>query len=131
MGAVESKIKHIKVGSIKPPVPVAKAINRDFGHHDLLHSLHACGIWTLLSLPLAVIFGWLPVVTLALSYSSHLVGDACTHTGVLLFHPNKRQCYLLPSLFRIEAGAVFEEIIFAVFACLIFALLANGIFLFP
>ena len=39
LDAVESKIKHVRVGGIKPFVPLSRAINRDFGHRGLLHSL--------------------------------------------------------------------------------------------
>lgn len=39
LDATESKIKHVRVMGIKPFVPVYRAINREFGHRGLLHSL--------------------------------------------------------------------------------------------
>ncbi len=37
LDAVESKLKHVRVGNIKPLVPVARVSNRNFGHRGLLH----------------------------------------------------------------------------------------------
>lgn len=39
LDAVESRIKHVKLCGFKPFVPVARSINREFGHRGLLHSL--------------------------------------------------------------------------------------------
>ena len=50
LDAIESKIKHIRIMGIKPFVPVSRAINREFGHRGLLHSLWGWVGWTILIL---------------------------------------------------------------------------------
>ncbi len=131
LDAVESKIKHVKVINIKPLVPVSRAINRDFGHRGLLHSLRGWLIWTALLLPLIAAFGWLPVAALSLGYASHLGGDACTKTGIPLLYSKRKGYHLLPVRIRVVTGSEFEELFFAVFAlldvCLLMArLMAFG-----
>lgn len=115
LDATESKIKHVKVIGIKPLVPVSRAINRDFGHRDLLHSLWGWLIWTVIILPLSVIMGWLPVVALSLGYASHLLGDACTKSGIHLLYPRRRKQHLLPKRLRVTTGSDFEEGVFILF----------------
>ena len=131
LDAVESKIKHVKVINIKPLVPVSRAINRDFGHRGLLHSLWGWLIWTTLILPLGAVSGWLPVASLSLGYASHLAGDASTRTGIPLFYPQRTNYHLLPIRIRIVTGSEYEEVFFVVFAlldvCLLMArLIAFG-----
>jgi membrane-bound metal-dependent hydrolase YbcI (DUF457 family) len=72
LDAVESKIKHVKVIGITPFVPVSRAINREYGHRGLLHSLRGWIGWTLLILPLGAVIGWIHVAALSLGYVSHL-----------------------------------------------------------
>jgi inner membrane protein len=112
LDAVESKIKHAKVIGIKPLVPVSKAINREFGHRGLLHSLWGWAVWTTLILPLSVMIGWLPVAALSLGYVSHLAGDACTRTGIPLLYPKLGRWFLLPPRLRIATGSAIEELLF-------------------
>ena len=116
LDAVESKIKHVKVLGIKPMVPVSRAINREFGHRGLLHSLCGWLIWTALNLPLSVVFDWLPVAALSLGYASHLAGDACTRSGIPLLYPKRNRFYLSPQRLRVITGSEYEELFFAAFA---------------
>ena len=125
LDAVESKIKHVKVMNIKPFVPVSRAINREFGHRGLLHSLWGWVGWTLLIVPLVTTIDWVPVAALSLGYASHLMGDACTLTGIPLFYPTQVRFHLLPAALRIRTGDALEEVIFAMFACLTLALLLS------
>lgn len=118
LDAVESKIKHFKVMGIKPLVPVSRAINREFGHRGLLHSLRGWLIWTALIVPLGAGIGWLPVAALSLGYASHLAGDACTRTGIPMFYPNRRPFHLLPVSIRVVTGSDYEELFFVVLALL-------------
>jgi inner membrane protein len=89
LDAVESKIKHVKVMGIKPFVPVSKAINRDFGHRGLLHSLWGWLGFSVLSLPLSAVIGGLPVLALVVGYLSHLAADACTVSGIPALYPKR------------------------------------------
>jgi inner membrane protein len=123
LDAVESKIKHVKVVNIKPLVSVSIAINRQFGHRGLLHSLRGWLIWTLMILPLGVVIGWLSVAALALGYASHLAGDACTPTGIPLLYPQRKSYHFLPREIRVVTGSEFEELFFVTFVLLSFVLL--------
>jgi membrane-bound metal-dependent hydrolase YbcI (DUF457 family) len=116
LDAVESKIKHVKLCGIKPFVPIARAINSEFGHRGLLHSLRGWVGWTLLILPLGAVVGWLPVAALSLGYVSHLAGDACTRSGIPLLYPKRRSYHLLPRRFRVVTASEYEELFFAAFA---------------
>lgn len=115
LDAVESKIKHVKVLGIKPRVPVSKAINQQYGHRGLLHSLRGWVGWTVMILPLGALRGGLPVASLSLGYTSHLTGDVCTRSGILLFYPRRRSYHLLPRQFRVVTGSEYEELFFAMF----------------
>jgi membrane-bound metal-dependent hydrolase YbcI (DUF457 family) len=125
LDAAESKIKHLKVVSIKPFVPLAVVIHRDFGHRGLWHSLYGWGLWTIMILPLSMRIGWLPVAALSVGYVSHLAGDAATKRGIPLLYPNRSKRYLLPKRFRIRTGAESEEVIFILFSVLIMSLLLE------
>lgn len=116
LDAIESKIKHIKVMGIKPLVPVSRAINREFGHRGLLHSLWGWVGWTILTLPLDAVTSWLPVVALSLGYASHLLGDACTRTGTPLLYPDRKAFHLLPIHWRVSTGSEYEELFFVISA---------------
>ena len=116
LDAVESKIKHVKVMGIKPLVPVSSAINREFRHRGLLHSLRGWMLWTVLIMLLGVEIGWLPVVALSLGYASHLTGDACTRSGIPLLYPKRDRFYLLPGRLRVTTGSEYEELFFAAFS---------------
>ncbi len=126
LDAIESKTKHAKAMGIKPLVPVSKAINREFGHRRLLHSLRGWLIWTALIVPLDAGIGWLPVAALLLGYASHLAGDACTQTGIPLFYPDRRPFHLLPVRLRVVTDSDYEELVFAAFAVLTVAYLLGS-----
>jgi membrane-bound metal-dependent hydrolase YbcI (DUF457 family) len=118
LDAVESKIKHVKVMGIKPLVPVAVAINREFVHRKLLHSLRGSAAWTLLNSPFAARAGCLPVAALSL-------GDACTRTGIALFCPQRNDYHLLPVWLRVVTGSEAEEVFFVIFALISRAMLLR------
>lgn len=112
LDAVESKVKHVRIIGIKPLVPLARTINRDFGHRGLLHSLRGWMIWAFFLLTLSAWTGWLPVVALSLGYASHLVGDACTRTGIPFLYPKPERWFLSPAWLRVTAGSADEELFF-------------------
>jgi membrane-bound metal-dependent hydrolase YbcI (DUF457 family) len=125
LDAVESKIKHVKVLGIKPLVPLSRAMNNEFGHRGLLHSLRGWVGATVLILPLGAVIGWLPVVALSLGYASHLAGDACTRTGIPLLHPKRIPFHLLPVRIRVVTGSEYEELFFITFVLLAIAMLLE------
>ena len=123
LDANESKIKNVKLWGGKPFVPLSILLNRQFGHRGVLHSLRGWVIWTTLVMPLSVWLGWAPVAALSLGYASHLLGDACTRSGIPLLHPNRNRFHLLPKRLRLVTGSQFEEVCFASFAVVTFGLL--------
>ena len=127
LDAVESKIKHVRIAGIKPLMPVAQAINQQFGHRGLLHSLRGWALWTLLVLPISAWVGVVPILALSLGYASHLAADACTVSGIPLLYPQKRRYFLLPLRLRIVTGSDVEEVFFAAFACMSLILLMKNL----
>ena len=127
LDAAESKIRHVKFFDIKPLLPVAIVVNRDFGHRSLLHSARGWAGWTLLVLPLSVITGWIAVSAFSVGYASHLLADACTRTGIPLCYPNRKRFHILPTRLQILTGSASEEALFPWFAFLILVLLFSDI----
>jgi membrane-bound metal-dependent hydrolase YbcI (DUF457 family) len=119
LDAVESKIKHVKVMAIKPLVPLSQAINSEFGHRGLPHSLWGWAGWTVLILPLVAVVGWMPVAALSLGYASLLAADACTRTGIPMLYPKHKSYHLLSVGMRVSTGPEYEEVFFVVFVSLI------------
>lgn len=118
LDAVESKLKHVKLIGIKLLMPMSRAINHEFGHRGLVHSLWGWLIWTALIAPLVLRLGIMPIVALSLGYISHLAGDACTRTGIPLLYPSKKQFNLLPPKMRVVTGSDYEELFFVTFGLL-------------
>lgn len=127
LDAVESKIEYVKVIGIKPLVPVSRAINRAYGHRGPLHSLWGWLGWSILILPTSVFFGWLPTTALSLGYASHLPGDSCTRTGILLLFPKRKSFHLLPVKWRVVTGTALEELFFVAFALISLTLLLRNL----
>jgi inner membrane protein len=125
LDAVESKIKHIRLFGIKPLVPVASAINRDFGHRGCLHSARGWALWTGLILPSVIFLGWSGMAALSLGYASHLISDSATKSGIMLCYPQRPRFYLLPKRWRVTTGSPVEEVIFVLAAMFTLALLLN------
>lgn len=127
LDASESKIKHLKVLGIKPFVPLAQVIHREFGHRGFLHSARGWALWTLSQMPLGFVMGWLVMAALSLGYASHLLADACTRSGIPWLYPDLRRVHLLPLKLRVVTGSAMEEVFFVGFACLTLALLFLSI----
>jgi membrane-bound metal-dependent hydrolase YbcI (DUF457 family) len=73
--------KDSRVGRLVPFISVP--IQALFGHRGALHSLLASGAL----LYVALFFGFPWALSLTFGYVSHLIGDACTKSGVNFFWP--------------------------------------------
>lgn len=82
----------------------------------------------LIATPVMFWIGWAPVTALLLGYSSHLLGDAATKSGIRLFYPRTARFHLLPEGWRITTGSMAEEALFVPLAILTVALLLRGLF---
>ena len=73
-----------QVAGVSPLQPLARVVNRTFGHRGVLHSLLGWSVASLGFIALGALPFWNIVASLALSlgYLSHLAADASTKTGI-------------------------------------------------
>ncbi len=128
LDAPTSLLQTLRVGGMRPLVLPARVLNRSFGHRGATHSLLALIIVALLAAPLLGLepLAWLGLV---LGYLSHLLGDACTKSGVPLFFPRRQKVHLLPKPLRLSTGSLAEEGVFALVAMLAITLLLRHLLL--
>ncbi len=103
-----------QIAGVSPLQPLARMINRTFGHRGALHSLLGWGIASVGFIALSAIPLWNIVASLALSlgYLSHLAADASTKTGIPFLFPHRKRYRLLPKPLRISTGSFAEEVLF-------------------
>jgi membrane-bound metal-dependent hydrolase YbcI (DUF457 family) len=109
LDAAASKLKHLRVGGMKPFALLSPSLHRALGHRGLLHSLVGLGIIVSLALSLAPWWGWQPSVALVLGSASHLLTDSATRTGIPLLYSNAQRWHLLPQSLRIVTGSPTED----------------------
>lgn len=76
-----------------------------FRHRGFTHSLAALALVTLVAMHYGGLYG----VALALGYATHLLADMLTRSGVQLFWPLARPVHALPRRFRLTTGGDAEE----------------------
>lgn len=115
LDASQSKIKHLKLPGtqFKPFLLPAQVIHRSDQHRGLLHSLWGLSLVGACILPLTFWIGWAPITALLLGYSSHLLGDSATKSGLRLRYPDKKRYHLLPPSWRITTGSQAEDLVAA------------------
>ncbi len=112
LDVAQLKITYVTIAGIRPFVPVSIATYRVFGHWGWIYGW---GIWTGIMVPMSVIIGWLPAAAMSLGYASHLLGDACTKSGIPLLYPKRQKWHLLPKRWRVTTGSGIEEVLFVLF----------------
>ncbi len=114
LDASESKIKHLKLPgtSFKPFLLPAQVVHRTDQHRGLLHSIWGLAMVTIIVAPAVLWVGWAPVVALLLGYTSHLLGDAATKSGIRLLYPRSARFHMLPPGWRFTTGSLAEEALF-------------------
>lgn len=127
LDASESKIRHLKLlgTQFKPFLLPAQVVHLSEQHRGLLHSLAGIGMVSFMVAPVIWWVGWVPVVALLLGYTSHLLADSATKTGILLLYPDRRRYYLLPRGWCIVTGSTAEEALLLPLAFLIITLLLS------
>lgn len=114
--------------------PIAREINRRFGHRTITHSLIALiGFTTIVALLQRAYFPSLKIAQVfGLAYASHILLDMITVAGVPLFYPFKKNACVLPGRadLRFRSGNIRHETmclcIFTVSAVFLQPLFANG-----
>lgn len=108
LDAAESKLKHLRIGPVKPFALLATSLHRALGHRGLLHSIYGLSAVMMLVL-VPALWGWQIPLAILLGFASHLLADACTPSGIPLLHPNPRRYHFLPPALRIVTGSPREE----------------------
>ena len=119
LDASESKIKHLKFGgyigktkvTINPFMPIAVIISAIFGHRGALHSLVAIAVVAAgasFLIPHTSVALWLVAV---LGYTSHLLADALTKSGIEFFWPWKQNFGALPRFLRVKTGGLVDTLL--------------------
>lgn len=135
LDASSSLLQNASIKGVQPLAPLGQLLHHRYGHRGFLHSLAALGRVGMLSSPLLLLdvalWFW-PWVSLLLGYASHLLGDACTKSGVPLFwqanasgkaNALKQQSFhLLPKPLRLTTGSQAEEAVFALLSALALSL---------
>lgn len=113
LDASESKIKHLNLlgTSFKPFLLPSQIVHRSDQHRGILHSLAGLGMVAGMATLLMWWVGWAPVFALCLGYTSHLLADSATKSGLLLFYPRRDRFYLMPHDWRITTGSLPEEVV--------------------
>lgn len=132
--SVFADIDHTKSLIGKAFYPISKWINRKFGHRTITHSLVFYLAFLIVLNGVEKIFYDKNTFTIiaAFAYSSHLIFDMCTKSGIPLFWPFTRRPAVLPANpnFRLSANDLRSEgIIFILFCSLVWfcqPLFANG-----
>ncbi len=121
-----------QIAGVSPLQPLARVINRTFGHRGALHSFLGWGIASVGFIALSAIPFWNIAASFALSlgYLSHLAADASTKTGIPFLYPRRTRYRLLPKPLCFSTGSFAEEVLFTLllllFVCgLIFMLFAS------
>jgi inner membrane protein len=154
LDAPNSLLQQASFAGVRPLAPLGRMLNRRLGHRGFLHSPGALGLLALITAPLTFGLagmagslqggadGW-AWLSLLLGYASHLLGDACTksgipksgiskrgipsgiHSGIPLgtrSAPPPRRLHLLPPRLRLTTGSAAEEAVFALCGALALAL---------
>ena len=131
--SILADVDHLKSPIGKLFYPLAKYLDRRFGHRTITHSI-ACYLALLLFVALNERAVGSENITLvcAFAYLSHLIFDMLTRQGVPLFYPFKKNACVIPANpeLRFKSSDIkTESIIFFVFCILGFScqnLFANG-----
>lgn len=115
-------------------LPVAKSINRRYGHRTITHSIFVwIGLTALVSSFQATYFPSMKIAQVfGLAYGSHLIFDMMTVQGVPLFFPFKKNACVIPGNpeMRLRTSNIRQEtMVFCVFimsAIFMKPLFANG-----
>ena len=101
--------------------PMARYIDRRFGHRTITHSLISLVVIFILSISIESFLSKKTVITqiIALSYLSHLIFDMCTKSGIPFFYPFSTLRCVMPAnpKMRISSGDFRAEVI--IFFCFI------------
>ncbi len=125
LDAAGSTLKYWRIGGVQPFVPIAQLLHGRFGHRGALHSLRGLGVLALVGLPLLFWLPWRWYLALLVGYASHLLGDACTKTGIPLLYPRPQRFWLLPRRWRLTTGSPEEEWLIPLLALAILLLLLT------
>ena len=122
LDATRSVIKYFKVQtpwrSLQPFRFIARLIHAGFGHRGAWHSLLALIILFFLVSPVWALGYYKIFIAIILGYSTHLITDAMTKTGIPLLYPRQQRISIFPRELRITTGGFFEYLIVSIIGVL-------------
>ena len=124
-----AKIAQLSIGRMTPLAPVSMMARDAFGHRGITHS--AVGIALFGGVAAMVVghcLGLSSAVALWLGYASHLVGDACTVSGIPVLFPDRTRRFALPKALRFVTNSRTEDFLLLLFAEASLALLLPLLF---
>ena len=95
--------------------PLARWIEGRFGHRTITHSVVGVGLCAAVFAPALFFPNWRPLfIAILIGYAMHLLGDACTKSGVPLAWPRREQ-FVFPGNrdFRLRTGSGAEFVVLA------------------
>jgi len=124
-----AKIAHLSIGRISPLAPVSMMARDAFGHRGITHSIAGIALFGGAGASIAGWFLGVPgAVALLLGYASHLVGDACTVSGIPVLFPDRTRRFALPKVLRFVTNSRTEDFLLVLFAEASLALLLPLLF---
>jgi inner membrane protein len=130
LDANDAKIRHVRIPwghrkkdaiELTPLAAVSSLIHTLFGHRGVMHSLvpliiiFAAGVAAQLLLAIPFIY----TLAFLLGYMSHLITDAMTPSGILLFYPSQQKWHAIPRPWHIPLKSMREIIFFGVVSLLL------------
>ncbi|MCX6377866.1 MAG: metal-dependent hydrolase, partial [Armatimonadetes bacterium] len=131
LDSVQSKIKSLRIGEIRPFAPLANLLHASYGHRGALHSLTGLFAFGVLVSPLILFVEWQIPLSLWSGYASHLALDSCTRSGIPLWSKSLARIHLLPEKLRFVTGSMEEEALFALLGVAVILLLLRYLPLTP
>jgi inner membrane protein len=124
-----AKIAQLSIGRMTPLATISMMARDAFGHRGITHSM----VGTVLVGGVAAIVAghWLGLsgaVALLLGYASHLIGDACTVSGIPVLFPDRTRRFALPKALRFVTNSRTEDFLLVLFAEASLALLLPLLF---
>jgi membrane-bound metal-dependent hydrolase YbcI (DUF457 family) len=122
LDAARSRLSTLEIAGIRPFAPFSVRLHADFGHRGLMHSLGSIAVIGLAAVLASFWWGWVLSAALVLGWTSHLLADSATRTGIPGAPLTRTRLHLLPAKWRLVTGSADEELVFTLLSLAAFTL---------